>query len=870
MDEATGFGVSGWKEYSLVLAFFLVAAVLFTWPLVLHVHDGIVGGHGDPLLNTWIISWDARTIFTHPTRLFQGNIIYPSRDVLAYSEHQFTLGLIAAPVYFVSRNPILAYNFLVFFCIVVSGLGCYLLIKELTGSRWGGLAGGLFYALFPYKIGQLSHIQIFFIPFLPLMLLYLHRYLERGGWRNAALFAAFFLAQSLSSWHHLIYCAIAAGLMWLWRAVSSRRREQWLRLLGAAAVAAAVALLVVPFALPYMRAHDRLPGFERSLKEVELYGARGEDYLRVLDDSVVYGDAPSPFREGGIGYENVLYPGVMVLLLAVAGLALRRREGEDQLAYDPASFRRNALLFLALGALSVLLAFGPKIGGRENPFYMIPYRMGLLKFTRVPTRFFLLAGLCLAVLSGYGVAKLCVRSVSVSERGLKAGRLLGFGLVALLLMELLTWNLYVYPIPVWGDVPEVYSWLAKQDDARIIELPTHALGPAVMYDRDLKLAPFDIFEYLYREGDVMYFSAYHWKQVVNGYSGYSPFSYRRIITEMQGFPSARTVGLLRGLGVTHVLWDWNWVPSERMEEFNVRLFSTPGLSFEGDFGSKSVFLVEPGETSYPQEMEVAAVAPAAVPPRSGFEMGLLVKNPTQAPMVCVEEEWQRFTLIFRNGEGGTAAEARGEYRAPFFVDAGETVSVPLRVEEIRLEEPGSEAVPEEGSNALRGLYEAELTLEGGVLGDRRFALELEIVDGLPDSASSDVLAGVLWMPGGEAALNVPSPNGLYPLAVVRARNEGGATWKALPQMEDYSLPPGEVHLALSWTEPDGTPWEEQACSLPCDVAPGQEVEVPLLARPPATPGEYHLRVGLYREGSGRFGGELLLKVVVGGLVEGGP
>ncbi len=863
MQRPAGFFLSKWRERALVLAFFLIAAVLFTWPLVLHLHNGIVGGHGDPLLNTWIISWDARTIFTNPTRLFQGSIIYPSRDVLAYSEHQFTLGVIAAPVYFLSRNPILAYNFLVFFCFAVSGFGCYLLIKELTGSRWGGLAGGLFYALCPYKLSQLSHIQIFFIPFLPLMLLYLHRYLQRGGWRNAALFSFFLLAQSLSSWHHLMYCAMAAGLMWAWRAALSRRREQWLRLVGAAAAAGAAAVLVLPFMLPYARAHQRLPGFERSLKEVELYGARGEDYLRVLDDSVVYGEAPPPFREGGIGYEDVLYPGVMVILLAAAGLALRRREGEDQLAFDSASFRRHALFFSVLCVLSVLLAFGPKIGGWENPFYMVPYRLGMLKFTRVPTRFFLLTALSLSVLAGYGAAKLSIRSVAASRGGLKAGRLLGFGLAALLLLELLTWNLYVYPIAVWGEVPKAYGWLAEQEGARVIELPTHALGPAVMYDRDLKLNPFDIFEYLYREGDIMYFNTYHWKQVVNGYSGYSPFFYRRIITEMQGFPSARSVNLLRGLGVSHVLWDWEWVPSERMEEFNLRLFSTPGLSFVEDFGSKSVFRVEPGETTPPGSLEVTASAPCAVSPGAGFEMGLLVRNPTQAPMVCVDEEWQQFKLFLRDGGGEIGAEAEGRYRAPFFVDAGETVSVPLRVGEVRPRKSGGEKAPAE-EGGLHGRWDAELVLEGGALGDRSLGMGLEFKDGLPDSTASDSLAGRVEAPGGPAELQLPSPNGLYTLTSVRVRNEGGATWKALPQLEDYSLPAGEVHVALGWREPDGTTWENQACSLPCDVAPGQEVEVPLLTRPPATAGEYVLRIGLYAEGRGWFGSGLEIKVTVQG------
>ena len=204
------------REYALVILFFFLLAILFTWPLILHPHNGILGGRGDPLLNSWIISWDAKTMFTDPAALFQGNIIYPSRDVLAYSEHQFTLGLIAAPVYFIFRNPILAYNFVIFFSFVFAAFGCYLLVKELTGSRWGGLVAGSFYAFLPYLIAQLSHIQIFFAPFLPFMLLYLYRYLGRGRWRDLVLFGVFFVAQSLASWHYLMYSALAAGLLWLW------------------------------------------------------------------------------------------------------------------------------------------------------------------------------------------------------------------------------------------------------------------------------------------------------------------------------------------------------------------------------------------------------------------------------------------------------------------------------------------------------------------------------------------------------------------------------------------------------------------------------------------------------------------------------
>ncbi|MBC7228932.1 MAG: glycosyltransferase family 39 protein [Actinobacteria bacterium] len=834
-------------ECAFVLAFFLVLAVIFTWPLILHPHDGIIGGHGDPLLNSWIISWDARTFFTNPTGLFQGNILYPSRDVLAYSEHALGMGIIAAPVYLLSGNPVLAYNFLVFLGFVLAGLGCYLLVKKLTGSRWGGLVAGVFFSFCFYKVSRLSHLQIFFIPFLPFMLLHLYRYLERGRLRNLLLFALFFLVQSLCSWHSMLYCAIAAGLLWAWKAAFSRRAAEWKRLLAAAAALAAALAVMAPFALPYLRAHRRLPGFERSLKEVELYGARGEDFLRVLDVSAVYGEAPSPFREGSIGYENVLYPGVVILVLAAAALLLRRRDEEAVTADEAASFRRGELFFLLLAALALLMTFGPRIAGRWNPFYMVPYRLGAFKFTRVPARFTILVSLALAVLGGYGASKIARRAASGGNGGREARRLTGASLVVLLALELLTVNIFVHPVAVGAEVPEVYTWLRDQGDVRVIELPTGTLGPVNLYDRNVDWRPQQVYDYIYRECRVMYFSTYHWKKMVNGYSGYMPFFYRRIMMEMQGFPSARSVALLRGLGVDYVLWDWSWVESQRMEEYNIRLFSIPGLQYVDDFGSKTVFRVEPGETVFPADLEVEAAAPRAVPTGAGFDLGLLVSNRGEAPMVCVEEAYQDFSLVLEGGDG-QVIEVPGKYRPPFFVDAGETISLPLQA---------GRAVPP-------GSYRAELRLVGGVLGERSFRFPLEVAE-VPDWDRVELLNGTVEVSPSELAL--PGPDGLYPVATASVANTGGAMWRALDQNEDFSLQPGSAYLGLAWTALDGSLWEQQSCSLPCDLSPGQSVAVPLLARPPAAPGEYYLDVGVYVVGGDWIVPPVRLRVRVEGWME---
>ena len=727
--------VSRKREYALVLLFFLLLSILFTWPLIFHLHNGVVGGASDPLLNTWIISWNAKTIFTHPTHLFQANILYPSRDVLAYSEHLFTLGVIAVPIYYATGNPILTYNLLLFLGFVLSAFGCYLLIKELTGSRWGALAGGIFFAFCPFKISKLEHIHIFFSAFLPFMFLYLYRYMGKGGKRNLLLFGIFFLTQSLVSWHYLVFCALGAGLLWLWTAVFSRGREAWLRLAWVVAVLAIAVAAIVPFSLPYLRAHARLPGFERTLVQSEYFAANVGDYLAVERDNLVYGNAPPFIFRKELESDRILYPGLVIIVLALAGLFIRRRQRDESAAFDPGSFHKGALFFAILTSVGVLLTLGPKIGGVSDPLYTVLYHLGIFKLIRFPSRFYILAALGLAVLAGYGTAKVAVR-VTGWRKSLRAGRLAGATIVILLLVELATFNLTVYPVPVWGEVPEVYSWLSKQGEVRVIELPS------TMQDFP-------------REGMLIYLSTYHWKEMANGYSGYIPFFYRRIFTEMQAFPSERSIDLLRGLGIDLVVWHWDWVEEERRAEYEERLVSAPGLSLEREFGNEAVYRVERGDTASPEELDVSLVSPRTVPVGEGFNLGLTVKNGGENPFLVAEEDPQPFLLSFLDPGGDIVYEERGDYRAPFFLEPGEETSLPLKVK----------GTPGEGT------YRIRLELQGGVLEQRSFEQDLKVRNP-QDLEDRSILDGGVYLKGDSGTVEIPVPDGLYPL-VLRVDNTGG-------------------------------------------------------------------------------------------------
>jgi len=143
---------------------YLAAALALTWPLAGGLARDIPWDLGDSVLNCWILQWGA----DHWLRFlggdfgafrgyFNANIFYSEPLTLAYSEHLTAQVLQILPVYALTGNIVLSYNLLFLSTFVLSGLGTFLLVRELTGSARAGFVAGLLYAFAPYRIGSLAH-----------------------------------------------------------------------------------------------------------------------------------------------------------------------------------------------------------------------------------------------------------------------------------------------------------------------------------------------------------------------------------------------------------------------------------------------------------------------------------------------------------------------------------------------------------------------------------------------------------------------------------------------------------------------------------------------------------------------------------------
>ncbi len=301
--------------------FYLAATLVFTWPLAPGVVRDIPWDLGDSLLNCWILSWDA----DHLVRFLGGdlhalagfwsaNIFYPEPLTLAYSEHLLAQAVQILPIYALTHNIILCYNLLFLSTFVLSGLGTYLFVREITGNARAALLAGTLYAFAPLRVPQFAHLQVISSQWMPFVLYGLRRYFDSRRIRPLAGAGAALVAQNLSCGYFLLFFApmVAAYVVF---EVASRRawneRRLWLSLAG---WAAAVTVITLPFLMPYLELR-RLGFPPRAYTEVSSYSADVYSYWTAPAESRLWGNSIRAYPKP----EGDLFPSLV--LLALTGIA---------------------------------------------------------------------------------------------------------------------------------------------------------------------------------------------------------------------------------------------------------------------------------------------------------------------------------------------------------------------------------------------------------------------------------------------------------------------------------------------------------------------------------------------------------------------
>jgi hypothetical protein len=75
----------------------------------------------------------------------------------------------------------------------------------------------------------------------------------------------------------------------------------------------------------------------------------------------------------------------------------------------------------------------------------------------------------------------------------------------------------------------------------------------------------------------MYFSTFHWQQLVNGYSGYFPASFFEFQQRTRDFPSDAALEYLRERGVEYIGWHGAFTNPGRYQRTAALLDARPDL-----------------------------------------------------------------------------------------------------------------------------------------------------------------------------------------------------------------------------------------------------------------------------------------------------
>jgi hypothetical protein len=476
-----------------------VACALVLHEQIAHMHS--VPDLGDPLFSMWRIGWVFHQLHGDPRPLFDANIFYPHPLTFTYSDSMLLPALAAAPLLALGVDPVVTYNVLFMAAFVLSGLAVYLLAARLTQSPAAAFVAALIFAVYPYRFEHYSHLELQMTMWMPLALLALHRFVDTARVRDAVATAAAVVAQLYSAMYYAVFFLLYLVPVAVVLLVVRKARVG--RLVPGAVVAS---VLAAACAFPLARAYDAAQGAKgnRDRTEVEAYSATPADYFQAHGRSALYGRlVPSAHPE------RALFPGVMTVGLAAAGIA------------PP------------LGPLSVVYGAGLAFAwdaslGMNGSIYPHLYDwLSPVRGMRVAARFSILVGLTLALFAGFGTRRLLARCGSPRQR-----QILVAGLSALIVIDV--WP-HLGLQPVWSAPPSIYASLPRSADVVLAEFPIRRDSNA-----PTEGVPF------------MYFSLSHWRDMVNGYSGFFPRDYDAFVASIEDVPAASSVEALQRAGVTHV------------------------------------------------------------------------------------------------------------------------------------------------------------------------------------------------------------------------------------------------------------------------------------------------------------------------------
>jgi hypothetical protein len=498
-------------------------AIAMTWPLLIHLGSIVPRDIGDPLAEAWQPAWGGHALLHKPLHFFDANRFWPIKDSLAFGD-----ALIGyAPSGIIGTGPhaaMVRYDALFIFAYALAFFGAYLLARELGLGPAAAVVAGAAYAFAPYRLEQDGHLQVISSGGVPLAIAFAVRGIRTRShwwlfwaWLAAAWEVSIGWVLGLPFAYGIAAAVLIGFVAWL-----VRGRPPIPRRMIVAGAAGGIIFLAITYwiAHPYLYIADHFPAAKRSPDELAAFSGPLKVFLTAPEESFVWGAATAGFRDSLTTWqEKTLFPGAVILLLALVGLL-------------SSSLPKRWRIGLGIATVAVMVL---ELGFQEEGGLLWPYRVlyDVLPgwdAIRTPGRLVTFSSLTLALLAAAGA--------ETAIRALRRRRWPAWSAVAVagvLSLAIVTEGRSL-PLDPFDDqaMPEVPDPAPSTADLPTPQLHLPAL--TAKENRAFQLESTDGFP-----------------DIVNGRASTNPSQVLDLVRHMASFPDAATVAELRDYGVRTVV-----------------------------------------------------------------------------------------------------------------------------------------------------------------------------------------------------------------------------------------------------------------------------------------------------------------------------
>ena len=443
-----------WRYHLPAIMLYTILVLGFTFPLITQLNTHIPGdpSREDYWVHLWTFDWIGQSVATQVNPYYTDLIFAPAGVSLASHNIAWLNIAIWLPLRAVA-GPIAAYNLIMLLIYLFNCSGMYLLATELGLRRPAAFLAGCVAGFWPYLISHYDHPNLIMIGWVPLCLLYLHRFWGSGHLSQALLAALALILFGFGRWQLLImglfimlpYCLF---LLWRFRPVTIASRWQGIALIGGLS---SIGLLFMFW--PILQAFSG----SGDINEVLYAQARGQVDLAAYFLPSRYHPVWGAWATGTATFAtlrfNTLY--IPVLLFSTVPLVI----------WGWWRHRPVSHLWLALTVLIILMALGAPLRFRGISYDQIPMLYDLIdefilmRVLRRSDRFNILLGIPFGLLAAWGWQSLFhVRR-----------RWLGYLWISLILFEALPTP---FPTTDTRITPIWYETLAAEEgEFAILDLP---------------------------------------------------------------------------------------------------------------------------------------------------------------------------------------------------------------------------------------------------------------------------------------------------------------------------------------------------------------------------------------------------------------